>query len=412
MNLVPSSFIDLKMLLKTESIVTFFQPILSVRQCAIIGYEALSRGIDPCTKDLLPPKPLFQLAAENNKLVDLDRLCRRKALEIYSLIAVNQDHPLLFLNLDTAILDHVTTDSCPLSDMIKECGIPPSSIVIEIIESNVYDIRSLKNFIRYYKKLGVGIALDDVGIGHSNLDRIFHVHPDIIKIDRLLIKDIDQDSYKQELFKSLVHMARKLGCLVVAEGIETKAEALASLEFGADMLQGYYFSHPQPPADCHPPSIEENVNHIATLFRTKKFQNIELNCQQRNDNIQILQTALFTLRKSSPDSFEEHLRKIIAEHPSIQYLYILDRTGIQITDTIGTPGVYEEQRNRIFHAARQGANQSLKNYCMFIQAGMSQYITEPYMSLATGRYCVTYSMRFTAGNGNPYIFCADFDIPT
>ena len=95
------------------------------------------------------------------------------------------------------------------------------------------------------RQRGFLVVLDDVGAGHSNLDRIPLIRPDIIKIDRSLITGVDADFYKQETFKSLVSLSRRIGALVVAEGIETEREAVAALELGADLLQGYFLGRPQ-----------------------------------------------------------------------------------------------------------------------------------------------------------------------
>lgn len=97
----------------------------------------------------------------------------------------------------------------------------------------------LKMFLCTYKEYGFLIALDDVGTGHSNLDRISLVKPDILKIDRSIIDNIDQRYHNQEVFKSLVNLSKRIGTMVVTEGVERKEEAILAFELGADMLQGY-----------------------------------------------------------------------------------------------------------------------------------------------------------------------------
>jgi len=399
--------INLNTLLEARTITTYFQPIVSIGKRMIVGYEALSRGINPNTKDIIMPDDLFALAAANNKLVDLDRLCREKALENYKLLA-NPNHPLLFLNLDTAIIDEGVVGSGNLSSSVERLGISPTSVVIEIIESKVCDIHALKKFISTYKKLGFLIALDDVGNGHSNLDRIFHVRPDIIKIDRLLIRDIDTDYYKQELFKSLVYMAKKTGSLVVAEGIETNPEALACLEYGADMLQGYYFSRPEPVNTIVPSQFHDKLNHVATVFRTQKFEKINNDWRKKNDYCNQLQPLLCDLSTIKQDQFQKKLNETAIECP-LQYLYILDMNGIQITDTAGIAGTDRGESTNIFQVACKGTDQSLKDYYMFIQAGQDIYSTETYMSLANGKPCITYAMTFKDSSHCQYILCADFN---
>ena len=117
--------------------------------------------------------------------------------------------------------------------------------MIEINETKVQDNAALKRFAETYREFGFMIALDDVGTGFSNMDRILLIKPDIIKIDMSLIRNIHNDYYKQGVFKSLVNMSNKIGALVVAEGVETEEEAIQILRLGGHMIQGYFFSKPQ-----------------------------------------------------------------------------------------------------------------------------------------------------------------------
>ena len=80
-------------------------------------------------------------------------------------------------------------------------GLKPENIAIEIIESDVEDLKELQRFVQLYRSYGFLIALDDVGAGHSNLNRIPLIKPDILKIDRFLVQNIQDDFYKQEVLE-------------------------------------------------------------------------------------------------------------------------------------------------------------------------------------------------------------------
>jgi EAL domain-containing protein (putative c-di-GMP-specific phosphodiesterase class I) len=132
-----------------------------------------------------------------------------------------------------------------LIDRVKAYSLNPGDIVIEINESRTDDMAALTNFVERYKRYGFIIALDDIGSGFSNLNRIPLLNPDIIKIDRFILRDMNCDHYKKEVFKSLVSLASNTGALVIAEGIETSHEAILAAELGADMIQGFYFAKPE-----------------------------------------------------------------------------------------------------------------------------------------------------------------------
>ncbi|WP_371379901.1 EAL domain-containing protein [Sporomusa aerivorans] len=399
----------LSCLLLNRSVTTYFQPIISIRQHTVTGYEALSRGIDAYTGATIMPNILFPLAAESSRLVALDRLCREKAFETFNMSAAKHERAILFLNLETSIIDSGVVGSGHLINSCLKNGINPASVAIEINESKVHDLKALETFIQSHKQYGFLFALDDVGNGHSNLDRILQVKPDIIKIDRCLVSNINQDYYKQEIFKCLAHLGKKVGSQIVAEGIETEDEALTALQLGADMLQGYYFAKPVPVTDILPQSLESKIRLIASLFKTCRLAAIKNQFQKKTQSSSTFLHLLEELSKTTASRFDGRLYELMAEHPRIQYLYILNMAGVQITDTVGSSNTLNEYAAVLYQSDQKGTDQSLKDYCLIIQAGMDQYISEPYMSMANGRLCVTYSKIFRDAAGNSYILCADFD---
>ena len=129
---------------------------------------------------------------------------------------------------------------------MRDANLLPRNIAVEFLEARFEDVGRFGALADALREHGFLVVLDDVGAGHSNLDRIPLFRPDVIKIDRSLISGVGDDFYKQETLKSLVSLSRRIGALVVAEGIETEAEAIVALELGADLLQGYFLSRPQP----------------------------------------------------------------------------------------------------------------------------------------------------------------------
>jgi len=111
-----------------------------------------------------------------------------------------------------------------LLKQVRQFNLNPNNVAIEIIESRVNDTGALNEFISRHREYGFLFALDDIGSGYSNLDRITITEPDLLKIDRSLISQIDINYHKQEVLKSLVNLARRIGALVVAEGVEREED--------------------------------------------------------------------------------------------------------------------------------------------------------------------------------------------
>ena len=389
------------------SIFTQFQPIISVKKKQIIGIEALSRGKDILSGEIVPPLDLFYEASKDkDKLIELDRLCRESSLISYKKIRSAYDDLLLFVNIESSILDKVS-GSDHLIERVHAHGLNPSDIVIEINESHISEMESLIEFVERYKSYGFIIALDDIGSGFSNLNRIPLLNPDIIKIDSFLLKNIHNDHYKKEVFKSLVRLASSTGSLVVAEGVEKISEAILAAELGSDMIQGFYFARPQDNIS------KTNTSNIISGFIKKYKASMDSISREKRiliDNlICVSSTILNMLTGASCSSMEQRLKYAIAKEPQIECMYVLDGKGMQISDTVFKSDYKRKHKSVLFSPAAKGADHSLKEYYYHLVANNNiNYISHKYMSMATGNMCITLSQRYVASDGNTNILCIDF----
>ena len=389
------------------SIFTQFQPIISIKKNRIIGIEALSRGINELTGEIIAPLVLFQKAANDDAdLIELDRLCRECALQNFKAIKETYPDLLLFLNIESSILDKVSK-SDHLISRVKAHSINPGDIVVEINESCTDDIGALTCFANRYKEYGFIIALDDIGAGFSNLNRIPLLNPDIIKIDRFILRNINCDHYKKEVFKSLVNLASNTGSLVVAEGIETIEEAILAAELGADMIQGFYFAKPQ---NGMP---ESKINKTISAFTENyKISKDRLAKEKRAliDSLNYVSSGILsTLTGSSCSSMEHRLKYAIAKESQIECMYVLNSKGTQISDTILKYDYKRKHKNMLFSPAAKGADHSLKAYYYHLVSNNNRnYISHKYMSMATGSMCITLSQRYLDSDGGTNILCIDF----
>lgn len=400
--------IDIRDIVGKRRVDTYFQPIVSARNRMTIGVEALSRTYGS-RGDVISYPAIAQEAVRRDLSVEFDRLCRERAVENFTAIPVKTSELLLFINLDTSIIDKGVVGSGHFLNVVKKYNINPENVVIEILEAKATDMNGLKAFTQMYKELGFLLAIDDMGIGNSNIDRIMYVRPDIIKLDRGLVSCVDTDYYKQEAFKSMVGLARRIGALVVAEGVETEAEALTSLELGADMLQGYYFMEPQRMQQDTLKTFTIKIDAIADNYKKSRIEAIKYEQSALKFYTKIMDTLIVELTRVSPAGFTAKLMKFVKLFPALEYLYILDMEGRQITDSICCEDKNMPNTCKIFQAALAGADQSLKDYYLHIQAGAERYTSRPYMSLASGRLCITASMVFQDIKNNKFILCADFN---
>jgi len=224
-----------------ESLTVHFQPIVDMIDNKIYGYETLARGVKE-DGTLMYPDVLFEKSKRNDYNFKLDRLCRESALKT---AATKKVHNKVFINfIPTTIYD---PEFC-LQSTVKwanQLEFDPSQIVFEVVETEfVKDQKHLKKILEYYRSKGFKIALDDVGEGYSSLNMLIELKPDIIKIDRNIISDIDTNELKQSVYKALYNLAKEHNITVLAEGVETAYELETIKNIGVDLVQGYYFAKP------------------------------------------------------------------------------------------------------------------------------------------------------------------------
>ena len=389
-------------------VTTRFHPVYSIRERSIIGLEALSRGYAGISAEEIPPGELFSQAKQEDRVSELDAHCRKTALAAFSSLTTDAAaSPLLFLNISPDAVTGRISEPGFLMDMMLESGITPDQVVLEISESGIDDIDALSFFVNFHRQKGFLIALDNESPGESNLARISLLKPDIIKMDRSLINGIARGYHKQELSKALIQLSHRVGALTVAVGVEDSEEALACLELGVDMLQGFYF--------CRPMSPEEYGNLSADrIFSLAKAYADQ--ARERKEHEQLLAATHRDLAErlterlggKSPEEFPAILKSSLRSTRFARCAYIVDTLGRQISPTIIQKG-FSKKDHRLFNPAPPGTDHSLKTY--FLRRGTleSCYITEPYISKATGDLCITASRGFYADQNEEFILCIDID---
>ncbi len=411
MHAEPETRTPLHQLVEARRVTTHFQPIFSVRRRSVIGMEALSRGLE-IGGGLIPPGTMFALAAAAGLADAVEHLCRESAVRNFSRLPSRSDDLLLFLNLDLASTASPAASAAELQALVSGAGLEPRNVAVEFLEARFDDAGRFGALAAALRGRGFLMALDDVGAGHSNLDRIPLLRPDVIKIDRSLITGVEADFYKQETLKSLVGLSRRIGALVVAEGIETEAEAITALELGADLLQGYFLARPQPGTSFDVTGMGRAAGCVESLARAFKAHMVgEINNRKqayRGFN-EILARILGQLASADALQFDAILSRVIEDDPKIECLYVLDESGIQVTDTICNAAMPRRHDGAMFRPAAKGTDHSFKEYFyLLIDVELQKYTTDPYVSLASGHLCrtISTSVRDPVADRR-YVLCVD-----
>lgn len=388
-------------------LLTYFQPICSIKTRSIVGVEALARGVD-ASGAVIPPDHLFADATEQGVAGPWEMLCRHQAVATFSQLAAQADPMLLFVNVNLASSEG-QDDVAHLLEATRRWSVPPSRVVIEVLESHFEDAFQLAAVLKRFREAGFLLALDDVGAGHSNLDRVPLIQPDVLKVDRDLVRHLDSDCHKQGVFKALVYLGQRIGAMIVAEGVETEQEAIAALELGADFLQGFGVSRPQPPERLLPKRTEAAIQILAGQFKRHMVRKTSERRHQHRTYSVLTNTLLCDLTCTPTADYDVVLEQAVRKFPAIECVYVLDDAGIQVTKTQGRSDQLPECRCAMFRPAPRGTDHSLKEYYyMLFDADLQNYTTDLYVSLASGKRCQTISTCFRDGfNNRLYVLCVD-----
>ncbi|NUO54544.1 MAG: EAL domain-containing response regulator [Polyangiaceae bacterium] len=211
-----------------------YQPIVRAVDGSTFGYEALLRSDEPA---LPHPGAILDAATRLNALPALGRAVRARVAS--DMLGADPAWR-FFVNLHPSDLSDLEEQgsACPLD-------ISASRVVLEVTErAAIETVNDVKRKIARLRQRGYAVAVDDLGAGYAGLSSFVHLEPEFVKLDMALVRDAHKSSVKARLIRSIASVCRDLGMLVVAEGVETVEERDALIEYGCDLLQGFYLGKP------------------------------------------------------------------------------------------------------------------------------------------------------------------------
>jgi diguanylate cyclase (GGDEF)-like protein len=231
---------DLQEAIETEAFELHFQVQAAVSTGEITGYEALVRWKHP-TKGMISPAAFIPLAEESGEIVPLSIWILRQACFEAALwpnrhtVSVNLSPKHLG---DPRLVDTV-------SSALNDSGLPAKRLTLELTESAIiHDRRFALEQLRALKAMGIGIALDDFGVGYSSLDVLRSVPFDCIKLDASFVAEIEHDEQAVAILRSVAALGATLSMRVLAEGIEEPSQLSIVAREGCSAIQGYLIGRP------------------------------------------------------------------------------------------------------------------------------------------------------------------------
>lgn len=230
--------------------IVYYQPKVATDTMKLIGAEALVRWRKPDGKFIYPDE-FIPLIERSGQIVELDYFVYR---EVFSFIAKRleegKDIVPISVNVSRAHLNKMGILSY-VQDLFEEYQIPPHFIEFELTES-IYIENTAKALalVEGLHNMGTKVSMDDFGSGYSSLNLLSRLPIDIIKLDKVFLKDDDIDNHLREndkiIISCVIDMAKRLRITSLCEGVETPEQSDYLSQIGCEIQQGYYFSRPIP----------------------------------------------------------------------------------------------------------------------------------------------------------------------
>ena len=266
---------DLKHAVERDQLELYYQPIIDFQTGRVVKAEALIRWHHP-ERGMIPPGSFIRLAEESGIIHEIGEWSFRSA----ALMAAKwrqQFDPNLQISLNTSPVQYrengINIESW--GEFLVQNGVNGSAIIVEITEGLLMESSSaVKEKLLALRDNGIEVAIDDFGTGYSSLSYMKKFDIDYLKIDQSFISTLSADSEDMALCEAIIVMAHKLGCIVVAEGIETMSQYQLLKDAGCDTGQGYLFSRGLPAGEFEKLLVKEQSKHSGPIIKDTPLESL------------------------------------------------------------------------------------------------------------------------------------------
>jgi sensor c-di-GMP phosphodiesterase-like protein len=236
---------EIERALKAGEFVPYFQPIVDIRSGKLRGAEVLIRWRKP-DGTVVPPAAFIPLAESSGLIIEMTRVLMRRACQEAGAVFGARPHLKIGFNLTA---QHFANEDIveDVRTIFKKSRIRLSQVVLEVTERHpIENLTETRRVVAALQGLGVKIAIDDVGTGHSGLSYMLKLGVDIIKIDKMFIDSLGTDRNSNTIIETLIDLAQNMRMDVIAEGVESFEQVLHLRDLGIRAAQGFVFSPPLP----------------------------------------------------------------------------------------------------------------------------------------------------------------------
>jgi EAL domain-containing protein (putative c-di-GMP-specific phosphodiesterase class I) len=242
---VPAILAALQRALAEQSLHMLYQPKVSLRDGALTRVEALVRWDDPALGTVQPSR-FVPIAEQHGLIDDLTMWGLRTVLRQWVEWSDQGIDSCIALNISALSLQNLDFPDL-VERMCRALGVPTDRLVLELTEGATQPLIKLMDTLTRFRIKGIGLAIDDFGVGYSSLMQLRQLPFTELKIDRFFIADAPTSNDSALIVRCIVDLAHGLGLTCTAEGVETPEQFALLRAMGCDVVQGYLVSRPLEP---------------------------------------------------------------------------------------------------------------------------------------------------------------------
>ena len=267
-----------------------FQPIVDAKTGDIFGYEALMR---PDVNPYMAPPVVLKYAEYFGRLYDIERMT------FFNVLDIVQENKEIFDGSTKIFINSIPGNLLQGGDALKLAEIAkslPDTVIVELTEQQEMTDDELATLQYYFNTIGFKTAIDDYGTGYSNVTNLLRYMPNCVKIDRMLLSNIQDSPQKQHFVKDIITFSHDNNILVLAEGVETQEELKMLIRLGVDLIQGYYTARPaQELVRAIPKSIKNEIIEFNNIEKHYKGRQVYVSGKESHISLSRLAAEKYSI---------------------------------------------------------------------------------------------------------------------
>ncbi|MBF0143313.1 MAG: EAL domain-containing protein [Magnetococcales bacterium] len=385
---------------------TGFQQVFSTTHQRQVGFEAFFRGVGPVGSPLFS-KELFSLVGSEEDAVQLDRM--RLLLHLKNFAAAGVDDRWLFLNIHPKLMmGWKDPDVAFLKELLAHVRLSPGQLVVQLREHAGNFETVLTRTMSALKDLGCAVLFDDFRTDQANLDRIWRLHPDIVKLQRSFLENANHNPNAKRMFYRLISAIHGAGSLVQVEKVENEEEAILARRMEVDFVQGQFWGDPLSQATRRDAGDASDLFHqVLAHCEREVAQDARLLSQEMGGYTNEFMECAWKLEDGA-ELKDAALGLVGVE--GVERVYLLNHDGVQTGPNIFPVEVMQALRAQKFRPLKDTTGATWTRRGPFKNALMNPGIVQyspPYRSIVSRNTCSTLSRSIRQAGQPLMVLCCD-----